>query len=259
MTTIPLERPTTRGVDTSAGKTLALLDAFSGPSKVLGVTELATRANVAKSTAHRLLTVLVSQGFLVRVGDRYSLTEHMFEIGNQTRPCRPGGIRERAMPYLTDLFAQSRQTVHLAVLSGTEVLYLEKLFGYDAPRCSTAVGGRKPAHVTALGKAMLAFSAPSALAATLAGPLHRYTARSLVSAEQIRRALGRVADDGVATDHEESQPGVFCVAAPVIDRQSGHAVAAISICSTSSAVHKRHGPALLRATDDLSRQRFSLT
>jgi DNA-binding IclR family transcriptional regulator len=240
------------GVDTSAGKALALLDAFHGPAKVLGVTDLAERANVAKSTAHRLLAILVSGGYLLRVGDRYCLTEHMFEIGNQVRECRPGGLRDRAMPYLTELFAQTRQTVHLAVLSGTDVLYLEKLFGHDAPRCTTAVGSRRPAHATALGKAMLAFSDPATVEANLRVPFRRYTPYTLATAGQVERALEHVASDGVATDHEESQLGVYCVARAIVEQRSGRAIAAISVCSASSTVQARYGRALLRAAEELS-------
>jgi DNA-binding IclR family transcriptional regulator len=255
MTTLAPDRPDRRS-ETSAGKALALLDVFAGPSKLLGVTDLAARANIAKSTAQRLLPVLVDGGYLRRVGDRYCLAEHMFEIGNQVRPCRPGGIRERAMPFLAELFAQTRQTVHLAVLSGTDVLYLEKLFGHDAPRCSTAVGGRRPAHVTALGKAMLAFSDDLTVAATLDVPLRRYTPRTLTTPAQVRRSIEHVAHDGLATDHEESQTGVSCVAAPVLDPRTGRAVAAVSVCSTISSVKQRYGHTLLRATRELSRHHF---
>jgi DNA-binding IclR family transcriptional regulator len=252
----PADPPAGRSADTSAGKALALLDVFAGPSKVLGVTDLSIRANIAKSTAHRLLPVLVDWGYLRRVGDRYCLAEHMFEIGNQVHPCRPGGIRERAMPYLAELFAQTRQTVHLAVLSGTDVLYLEKLFGHDAPRCSTAVGGRRPAHVTALGKAMLAFSDELTVAATLDVPMRRYTPRTLITPAQVRRSIDQVAHDGLATDQEECQTGVSCVAAPILDPQTGRAVAAVSVCSTVSSVKERYGRMLLRVTTELSRQHF---
>lgn len=257
-TTAPAAADTVAGkADTSVGKALALLDSFSGPTKVLGVTDLAQRAGIAKSTAHRLLSVLVAGGYLVRVDDRYCLTEHMFEIGNQVRSCRPGGIRERAMPYLAELFAQTRQTVHLAVLSGTEVLYLEKLFGHDTPRIPTTVGGRRPAHATALGKAILARSDADVVEAVLTGRRRAYTPRTIVSTEGLTRSLQRVRETGLAVDHEESLRGVNCVAAPVLDPVSGVPLAAISICSASASLVQRYGPALLRATHDLSRHQLA--
>jgi DNA-binding IclR family transcriptional regulator len=245
-----------RGGDTSAGKALALLDAFSGPLSVLGVTALAARADIPKSTAHRLLNVLVSSGYVRRVGDRYCLTERMFEIGNQVRLCRPNGIREAAMPYLAELFAQTRQTVHLAVLSGTDVLYLHKVFGYESPRCPTLVGGRRPAYATALGKALIAFGDSKAVEANLSVRFTRFTPYTLATAGQLRRCLERVNADGMATDHEELLRGVSCVAAPILDPKSGRAVAAMSICSVGSLAEKRHSRALLRATAELSRIRI---
>jgi DNA-binding IclR family transcriptional regulator len=245
-----------RSGDTSAGKALALLDAFSGPLSVLGVTALAARADIPKSTAHRLLNVLVSSGYVRRVGDRYCLTERMFEIGNQVRVCRPNGIREIAMPYLAELFAQTRQTVHLAVLSGTDVLYLNKVFGYESPRCPTLVGSRRPAYATALGKALLAFSDPKAVEANLNIHFTRFTPYTLATASQLQRCLEQVNVDGMATDHEEMLRGVSCIAAPILDSRSGSAIAAVSICSVGSLAEKRYSRALLRATTELSRLRI---
>jgi DNA-binding IclR family transcriptional regulator len=248
-------RPPSRNGDTSAGKTLALLDAFSGQFTVLGVTALATRAGIPKSTAHRLLNVLVACDYVRRVGDRYCLTERIFEVGNQVRSCRPSGIRELAMPYLGDLFAQTRQTVHLAVLSGTDVLYLDKISGSDAARCPTSVGCRRPAYATALGKALLAFGESEDVDLNLQVPFRRFTPHTMVTADQFQRSIERVRDDGVATDHEELRRGVNCIAAPILDLRSGRSLAAISLCSVNSSAGQRHRRLLLRAADELSRHR----
>jgi DNA-binding IclR family transcriptional regulator len=247
--------PSQRGMDSSAGKSLALLDAFCGQQTILGVTALAAKADIAKSTAHRLLTVLVSHGYVRRVGDRYCLTEHAFEVGNRVPACRPSGIRELAMPYLGDLYAQTRQTIHLAVLTGTDVLYLDKVFGHDSPRCPTSVGSRRPAYTTALGKAMLAFGDSETVEANLRVRFRRLTPSTMVSAAQMQRCLERVSHEGTATDHEESLTGVNCIAAPILDRSTGTAIAAISICSTTPWVEQRYGRFLIRALDELSRNR----
>ena len=241
--------------DTSAGKALALLDAFSGQFTVLGVTALAGRAGIPKSTAHRLLNVLVGCGYVRRVGDRYCLAERLFEMGNQVRSCRPSGIRELAMPYLGDLFAQTRQTVHLAVLSGTDVLYLDKVSGHDAARCPTSVGCRRPAYATALGKVLLAFGGSEDIDRNLRVRFRRFTPRTMITAGQIQRCLGQVRDEGIATDHEELRPGVNCIAAPILDLRSGQALAAISVCSVNFSAGERHSRLLLRAADELSRHR----
>lgn len=245
-----------RADDTSAGKTLALLDAFSGRLGVIGVTALAERAEVTKPTAHRLLKVLVAAGYVRRVGDRYCLSEHVFEMGNQVRSCRPSGIREVAGPYLGELFAETRQTVQLAVLSGTDVLYLDKVAGRDAAPCPTSVGARRPAYATGLGKALLAFAEAEAVHENLRVPFRRFTPHTLTAAPFLR-CLDGVRQDGYATDHEELRRGVNCVAAPVLDPRTGYAIAAISVCSVTSSAERRLLRALQRITGELS-SRYSL-
>lgn len=240
--------------ETSAGKALALLDAFDGQLAVIGVTTLAERADVPKSTAHRLLKVLVTHGYVRRVGDRYCLAEHVFEMGNQVRSCRPNGIREVATPYLGELFAETRQTVQLGVLSDVDVLYLDKVAGRDAAPCPTTIGSRRPTYATGLGKALLAFTDTETVVRNLRVPFHRFTPYTMITAAQVVRCLERVRQEGIATDHEEFRSGVNCVAAPILDTRTGCAIAAISICSVSTSVKPRYHRALRRVADELSRQ-----
>jgi DNA-binding IclR family transcriptional regulator len=237
---------------------LALLDAFAGRLGVLGVTALAERADVTKPTAHRLLKVLIAGGYVRRVGDRYCLSEHVFEMGNQVRSCRPSGIRELATPYLGELFAETRQTVHLALLAGTDVLYLDKVAGRDAAPFPTSVGARRPAYATGLGKALLAFADAETIQENLRVPFRRFTPYTLVAAAQLARCLEQVRQEGTATDHEELRRGVNCIAAPVLDSRTGRAIAAVSVCSISTSAERRHQRALQRVTDELS-SRYSLT
>ncbi|MFG1667696.1 IclR family transcriptional regulator [Streptomyces sp. Y7] len=237
----------------SAGKVLALLDAFGVSRAVLGVSELATRAQLSKSTAHRLLGVLVERDYVQRIDDRYCLTDRMFVLGNQVRICRPNGLRERAVPFMTELFAETRETVHLAVLHGTEVLYLEKIFGHGAAPCSTTVGTRRPVHCTALGKALVAFADEATVHANLTTGLQRFTRYTLVYPKQLQAALARVHQEGVATDLEEYKLGVTCIAAPVREPATGQAVAALSISSvTSRGDVRRHKSRIIRAAEALS-------
>ena len=240
--------------DTSAGKALALLDAFAGPRSILGVSEVAALAQLPKSTAHRLLHVLVDAGYLQRIGDQYSLSGRVFELGNQFRLARPNGLRDRAMPFMAELFGQTRQTIHLAVLAGSDVLYVEKLFGHESLRLGTAVGGRRPAYATALGKAMLAF--------TDQGPaewrhirFHRYTAYTIINPELMHQSLTRIHDEGFAIDSEESILGVACVAAPILNYRNQRAVAALSLStSAGNPSARRFRQALTKAAEQLSTQ-----
>lgn len=242
--------------DGSVSRTLALLEAFAGNRTVLGVTELARLVNLPKSTVHRILSVMVDLGYVRRIDTRYCLTEQVFEIGNRAGfgSNRPNGMRQRAMPYLAELFAQTHETVHLAMLSKTDVLYLEKIFGHNAPRCSTTVGGRMPAYATGLGKAMLAFASDDLLEQNLTLPFRPLTGQTVRSGTQLETVLERVRQDGFATDFSEAFPGLNCVAAPIRLPHSGQVVGAISISSVKPInVHKRYAAALTQTANALSR------
>lgn len=246
------------GYETSVGKALNLLNAFDASRAVLGVSELASRARLPKSTAHRLLGVLVQHGYVQRVGDRYVLADRVFELGNQVRICRPNGLRERAVPFMTELFAQTRETVHLAVLRNTEVLYIEKVFGYAAVLSGTTVGTRRPAYCTALGKAILAFADAETVEANVFGSMRRHTAYTITQPGQLLSSLQRIRDEGVATDFEEWRLGLTCLAAPLTEPATGRPVGAMSISSaTTRGDIRRFTARLLHATSELSSHLFT--
>lgn len=236
----------------SSSRALALLDAFAGPRTVLGVSELAASVDIPKSTAHRLLAILVKQNYVKRIGDRYALSEHTFEIGNLLWACRPGGLREAAIPFMVELSHETRETVHLAVLNGDSVLYLEKLFGHRATPCPTSVGARRPAHCTALGKALLAHSSQDTAARLMSSTLHRFTARTIVNPNHLERDLTRAQNDGLAVETEEFKRGLGCVAAPILDRHTGMAIGALSVSSSMARLNlPRFASRLRRASESL--------
>src|SRR5271165_2040970 len=114
---------------TSVGKAVAVLSAFQCTGgAMLGVSQVAERANLSKSTAHRILAVLVENGYVERRGARYQLGRAIFELGHLVPSCRP---RKRipAMPFLIELWEYTHATVHLAILDGNDVLYLQKVHG----------------------------------------------------------------------------------------------------------------------------------
>lgn len=244
MTVLALDSTDRR--DTSIGKALALLEAFSGEVPSMGVSELARRAGVPKSTAHRLLCFLEGSGYVERVGTNFRLGRRLFELGNSIAFCRPRGLRDVALPYLTDLYERTHQVVHLAVLDGTDVLYLEKLFGHRQVRTPSHVGGRVPATCCGLGKALLAFGDPAAVDAAIAAGLRPRTPYTLASETLFRAELAHIRRDGVAYDREEVALGLTCVAAPI--RKHGATIAAVSLAGPSGAFDPtQHAAAVRRA------------
>ncbi|CAN5646711.1 IclR family transcriptional regulator [soil metagenome] len=218
-----------RDVVPSVTKALQLLDTFRTHGPTLGVSQISRLAGVPKSTAFRLLAYLEQSGFVERDGRGYCLGRLLFELGNSVALCRPDGLRETAAPHLTDAFlaASGRTAVHLAVLEGTDVVYLEKIAGPGTIRVPTRVGGRMNAACSALGKAVLGFSGRDAIGAVLEGGLVKRTRYSAADPTRFLQQLRRVREDGVAFDHEEVTLGLVCVAAPVL--LEGRPVGAISM------------------------------
>jgi DNA-binding IclR family transcriptional regulator len=224
-------------LDTSVGKAVAVLNAFQGSGgALLGVSQVAERAHLAKSTAHRILNVLVENGYVERTGERYRLGRAVFELGQLVPGCRPRK-RTPAMPFLMDLYEFTHSTVHLAILDGPDVLYLQKIYGSHTIILPSRVGGRVPALCTSLGKAILAFSDAGTRDALLAAPVPRLTPRTVVNPLHLRAALDRFQASGIAEDFEGTVLGARCVAAPIFADDSGFATAAVSIsCATGDSI-----------------------
>jgi IclR family transcriptional regulator, KDG regulon repressor len=228
----------------SVTKALRLLDVFRHDGPVLGVSELARQAGVAKSTAFRLLALLEDADLVERDGTGYRLSWRMFELGTTVQHRWPIGLREIAAPWMTDLFVKSGNVVHLAVMEGRDVLYLEKVSGPNSARTPTAVGARVPINCSSLGKVMLAYSRPDFVEQFLAEPMLRKTPYSVTEPGRLTTELQRIRQAGVAMDKEEAALGLVCVAAPIIT--GANVVAAISIAGPVHHVNWTGWAALVR-------------
>lgn len=242
---------------TSVGKALALLNALGADGHSLGVSELARRVDVPKSTAFRLLACLENDGYVVRRGREYSLGRRLFELGNQIGYCQPSGLRDIALPFLSELYERTHQTIHLAVLDGIDVLYLEKLFGHQATKSPSHVGRRVPAACSGLGKAMLAYSSPAVIDAVLRNGLRPRTHHTISVKQLFLQELAEIREKGVAFDREEVALGLTCVAAPILKGE--HAVAAISVTGSTARFDPTSLVATVRRVADAISQRVSVT
>lgn len=226
----------------SAAKTLALLTALmKAKDGTLGVTEAAVQVGLPKSTAHRLLKVLEEHGFVSRAGARYRIGGRFFTLSEVARRCEHGELRDAAYRPLAQLFERTDAiAVHLAVLGGRSVFYVDKVMRPEGTRLPSRVGGRFPATCTGLGKAMLAFSDPAVVETVLAQPLPRPTPYSVTAPRQLIDQLETARETGYAVEREEACHGTVCVAAPIL--QEGRPAAALSICvSTASVARGREG------------------
>ncbi|HTQ92775.1 MAG TPA: helix-turn-helix domain-containing protein, partial [Streptosporangiaceae bacterium] len=140
---------------TVVSRAVALLTAFDETHSRLTLTDLARRAGLPLATAHRLAGELTGLGVLARVpSGQYVVGRRLWQIG-LLAPMQTG-LREVAAPFLQDLYAGTRATIHLAVRDGTRVLYLERLSGQRSVPVVSRTGGRLALHATGVGKVLLA-------------------------------------------------------------------------------------------------------
>jgi IclR family acetate operon transcriptional repressor len=227
----------------SVQRATRLLKAFENGPTELGVTELSRRVALHKSTVSRLLATLEREGLLERVPetDKYRLGFMLVRLAGQV--AHFGDVRAAARPLLIELTERSRETVHLAVLDGDEVVNVEQISGPHLVRDTNWVGRRTPLNCVANGKALLAFLSPRDTDRILAGPLPRFTERTITDPQRLRAELAAVRERGYAHALGEIEEGLNAVAAPVRDA-AGTVVAAVSISGPAYRVTADRIPAL---------------
>jgi len=237
------------------GRGLVLLETLSRAGRPLPLTDLVILTRLPKSTVHRLAGQLVELGLLDKTPAGFGLGLRIFEWGSKAE--RQRNLRRIAVPYLSDVHAQLRETVHLAVLDGRDVVYVEKIEGHSAVRCPTVVGGRAPAHGTALGKAMLAFN-PVIMHEVLVQPLSVQTTRTVIAPGNLQRQLHKTRETRISLEIEESFVGVACVASPILDA-AGVALGAVSITvPTFRFDPNKLSPTVRQVADRISRDLLAL-
>jgi len=211
-------------MDTLLGKARLVLESFDAESDLLSLTEIARRSGVAKTTVYRIANELVLLGFLERAGHMYRLGLRLFELG-QLAP-RQRILRELSATHVQHLHAITCATVYLAIRDGSDVLYIEKISGHYAAGSDSRVAGRLPLHVTAVGKAILAYSPPELVDSVLADTMVAFTSYTVNSPDELRRQLEQVRAQSIAVEIEEVRLGTASIAAPIF---GGHGIVVAAI------------------------------
>jgi IclR family acetate operon transcriptional repressor len=200
----------------------------------LTLADLSQRVSLPKSTVHRYLNTLQELGLVQRGDtDRFRLGTKVIELAGVY--LAGSDLRNEAQSILDDLSARTNETVHLAVRSGTEVVYIAKVESRHAVRMYSYIGARLPMYCTALGKAMLAFGPEDWRSETLARGLAPRTSHTLVGAEPFAADLETIRRRGFSIDSEENEDGVRCVGAPVFDLNRS-VIAAISLSGPTGRI-----------------------
>jgi IclR family acetate operon transcriptional repressor len=234
-----------------ASKIVAILMTFRN-GEVLTLTEVARLADMPTSTVHRLISELAAWGVLERTEEaQYRVGAPLRQICAQSS--RVPGLHERARRVMEDLSAATRVEVRLGVLAERRVSYIEKLQG-NRPISRFADGATAPAHATAMGKALLAFSQPGTVDMLISQGLKPYTPHTLVTADGLRRALATTRSSRLAVSRWELALGSCAIAVPVFGG-GGTVVAALElkVRDLRDDVRALH-PVLMVAARSMSRE-----
>ena len=222
----------------SVATAIQLLKCFSEDQVDIGISDLSRRLGVAKSTVHRLAATLVSDGLLEqdRESGKYRLGIALFRLGALVR--RRMDISSQGRPYLYALREKTNETVHLAILDGTEIMYVYNLESTQAIRMRSDIGVRKPAYCTAEGQAILAFQPQKIVAEVIAQGLPPRTPQTITDSAKLLKALAAVRQRGCAIEDEESEIGMRGISAP-IRNDAGEVVASVGIAGPVTRLSKK--------------------
>jgi IclR family acetate operon transcriptional repressor len=210
----------------SLERAFAVLGALAeGPA---GVTEIAARVGIPKSTTARMLLALAREGAVEQVvGDtRYRLGPRLAALSTGARPTRR--LVAIAHPFLVELARQTGEATGLSVPEGPTMHYVDQVESPNPVQVRDWTGARIPMHAVSSGQVFLAHFAPPAISRFLATPLERFTEHTITDASGLLARLRDVRRLGYAWVREEYALGISSVAAPVAD-ENGEVVAAVHI------------------------------
>src|ERR1051326_4120984 len=222
----------------SVANSIRLLTSFSGAEDELGITALAGRLRLAKSTVHRLATTLTAARFLEQNAEtgKYRLGLALFELGALVR--RRMDVANEARPKLRELLEKTGETVQLGIVDHLSVLYVYEMESRRAIRMAAAVGGRAPLHCTAVGKVLLAAQPQDYVRQVMDAGLTAYTPKTLTRREAVLAMLADVRSRDYATDDEESEIGLRGIASPVRNH-TGAVIAAVGVAAPVQRMSKK--------------------
>jgi DNA-binding IclR family transcriptional regulator len=236
-------------------KVFRILEAIQGSPSGLALKPLSDITGVHKSTAHRFLKHLESDGYLVRTEAGSYLIGPKFSQFS-ARANHRVTLQELARPILWGLWKSTAETVNLAVLDQGTVLYLDVMESPHEFRMASRVGTRRSLHATALGKALAAFLPEDEKEQVLGTvQFQSLTPKTVMSLVQLRQELETVRKHGYAVDDEETTLGARCVSAPILGAD-GEIVAAVSVSGPVTRINPSQLPALagavMKAARDVS-------
>jgi len=213
----------------SLRKALCVLELFGEQVEKLSIKEIAEKLDTRPGTIFPTLSTLEDYGYLEKDKENKKYSLGLTFLGKGTLVLRRLDIRDRAQPHLKELLARCSENIHLAILDGRKVMYIDRKEAAPSLMIRSYIGKRVPAHCTALGKALLAFLDDRELEDFLKKEkLVRRTDNTITSPQDLVAELEKVRSEGFAIDNEEFQKGGICIAASIKSYQD-KVVAAVSV------------------------------
>lgn len=230
-----------------------LLDVLASREEAISLKEISEKTNLHPSTAHRILNDLATGRFVDRPQPgNYRLGMRLLELGNLVKSRL--NVRDAALEPMRELHRLIQQPVNLSMRQGDEIVYVERAYSErSGMQVIRAIGGHAPLHLTSVGKLFLAAddSQKIRMYATRTG-LSGHTKNSLTQLGNLERELNKVRRDAYATDNEELELGVRCMAAGIYDDQA-KLVAGLSISAPASRLEEAWLPKLRATAETISR------
>ena len=218
----------------SVVRAIKIMQYIAESENAASLTAISKELDLSKSTVHGLIATLKQQGYVYQnqTTGLYKLGLKLFELGQVVY--KDMDLRKIAKPHLYDLVRSYEETVHIAVLSDGEVVYIEKVDSPRSIRIHTNVGSKNPAHCTSVGKALLAGLSEKKFEQILSKTgLCRFTDKTIIDLLDLKKEMELIRRCGYATDDEEIEVGLRCVAAPIKNHQ-GEITAAISVAGPTA-------------------------
>ena len=238
----------------SVGKALQILEAFNIDRSELSVAELENILSLPKVSIYRFLRILVKRGFIAQNPQtrKYRLGIKVFELGSLV--LKDMELRKVAFPLIEGLSQNSGETVHLGVLDRHQVVSIEGTESGYSLRISLPLGKRVYLHSTGIGKAILAFLEDGEIDEIIEKQgLPSFMPNTITDLISLKKEIQIIRKRGYAVDNEENEPGVCCVAAPILD-SSNHVIASISISGPTVRITGKNIPNLAKMVIETSRR-----
>lgn len=238
------------GGDGTVGKALEVLDRVAAYGRPVRFTELLADSPFPKATLYRFLQTLTNQRMLSYDAERQTYAPGMRLVRLAHAAWAQSSLAPIARAHIDRLSGMVGETVHLAQLDHGQVLYVDKRNARDPVQMFSQAGKVGPAYCTGVGKAMLAFLPDAELDDVLSQQSwHRFTDHTHVTADSLRTELAHIRARGFGFDNEEHEPGIICVAVPILGA-SGRPLGALSVTSTTTRLSLERLEALAPRVQD---------